>query len=222
VSLRYHGEDSHGTPLGGFCSCIGITLVLFFTFGTMFSYLSFSQVNTQTLETYVDTTRSWANCTKAGNECMFLNGNTFMPFITLADFNSPKVADLNTYIQPMFFAFERMLNGTAQDTVWYKAVPCTDFYAQVYGNTSAIPPSLQKELTPLWGFEWLCPDFTPDSIYLLQNDPLNYNFGTNFNMVVNFCSAMNMFVADGVVCETDSTVIWNYLANMKVSHKFVR
>lgn len=91
----------------------------------------------------------------------------------------------------------------------------------MYGSYENIPPSLQAELTPLWGFTWLCPNFTPDEYFLLQNDPLNYNFGTNFNLVINYCYVMPIGI-DPALCETDHPTMWAYLANVKVSHKFVR
>lgn len=56
-----------------------------------------------------------------------------------------------------------------------------------------------------------------------MNDPFMFNWGANFNMIVNFCdvAASNMQQTDPA-CETDRLTIWNYIKNVSVSSKVVR
>jgi hypothetical protein len=108
----------------------------------------------------------------------------------LADDHDPsvKVANLSTYILSEFYMYELHINGSEIYT-WYDAVPCVQYYEEIYGSFDAIPKSLQRELIGIHNTPWMCPNMpiTGDEQYLLQNDPWQYNFGTNLNYVVNFC-----------------------------------
>jgi hypothetical protein len=57
---------------------------------------------------------------------------------------------------------------------------------------------------------------------VLQNDPWQYNFGTNLNYVVNFCwvSAARKGIVDPNCVTGDS--LYAYIDKTRVSHKFVR
>ena len=57
----------------------------------------------------------------------------------------------------------------------------------------------------------------------LNNDPFTYNVGQDLNFVINFCDVAAE--AKGVVdpnCETNHTLIYEYIDKCRISHKFVR
>jgi hypothetical protein len=125
----------------------------------------------------------------------------------IIDFNNAatKVANLSTIIVPEFYFYQ---NAAGVETyTWYDAIPCTEYYKQIYGSMDDLPPSLMEELIPIHNTTWLCPNIPHgDEQYYLQNDPWQYNFGADLNFVVNFCyvSALRKGIVDPN-CVTDST-----------------
>ena len=184
--------------------------------------MSFSQVNDQILVTNVDVPNN-LNCSALDNECQHLNGTTFMPFVMIADKHNEtaKVANLSTYIVPEFYSYRKYENGT-EEYEWFETVECTDYYINIFGSFENIPRTLQAEMRSLHNTTWKCPNL-PQQGFVLQNDPFNYDFGTNFNFVVNFCfvSAERQDQPDPN-CITDQQQLYDYIDKTRVSHKFVR
>ena len=57
----------------------------------------------------------------------------------------------------------------------------------------------------------------------LNNDPFTYIVGQDLNFVINFCDVAAE--AKGVVdpnCETNHTLIYEYIDKCRISHKFIR
>lgn len=50
-----------------------------------------------------------------------------------------------------------------------------------------------------------------------------FNWGANFNMIINYCdvAAANLQQTDSN-CVTDRTAVWSYIRNVSVSSKVVR
>lgn len=144
----------------------------------------------------------------------------------IADNNQPavKVANLSTYIMSEFYVYNLDKDGTETYT-WFDAVPCDQYFSQIFGGPENIPETLKKELIGVLNSEWLCPDMpvTGGAQFQLQNNPFQYNYGTNLNYVTNFCyvSALRKGVVDPN-CVTDQTELYNYIDSTRVSHKFVR
>ena len=104
---------------------------------------------------------------------------------------------------------------------WIDGVDCIDYYTGIFGSYDNIPYSLKQELIPLHNTRWVCPDIKS---FTLQNDPYNYNFGQNFNWVVNFCDvvAARKGVVDPDCVPNDSTEMWDYINYARISTKYVR
>jgi len=154
-----------------------------FIFGTISMYTTFSNVDSNTTLTGVDVAQTEV-CDAAANQCLHLKGTNYMPFAYLT-YKKNGYAAQNVVV-PEFYA-----NNDGIPT-WYSAVPCLDFYVDVYGDdfySDEWPLSLIYELvnegeanpTP-----WLCPNITKDEMYILGHEPV-LSHGSNFNFVVNAC-----------------------------------
>lgn len=141
----------------------------------------------------------------------------------IMDYNEPKAANLSNYIIPEFYVYHLDPDGTETYT-WYDAVDCIDYFTQIYGSLGNIPETLMKELIGVHNTNWLCPNIPPGDTYVLQNDPWNYNFGTNFNFVVNYCfvSAQRQGITDPNCVPYSGGGLLGYVDFTRVSHKFVR
>jgi hypothetical protein len=155
--------------MGGLISILGFFLVASFIFGSLLTYSTFQQVNQQTLENYVDVPQNF-DCEADGNECQHLNATQLFPFVLIADNNDPsvKVANLSTYILSEFYIYHLDLDGSETYT-WYDAVPCIEYYEQIYGSLENMPKSLQRELIGVHSTQWMCPNMqiTGDEQYVL-------------------------------------------------------
>ena len=134
---------------------------------------------------------------------------------------SVKVANLSSYVIPEFYIYELDPDGTEKYT-WIEAVDCFDYFNNIYGSRKNYPHTLPDEMIPLHNTTWLCPNI-PNDEYILQNDPFNFNFGTNLNFVVNLCTV----VADrkGIYdpnCVSNRSEVFDYIDKARVYHKFVR
>ena len=92
--------------------------------------------------------------------------------------------NITNYFVPEFYSYISPPNDAPSEVFWYGAIDCIDLYTQIFGSTEKIPPSLATELEPLDEFRWLCPNITE---MVLMSDPYNYDFGQNFNFVLNYC-----------------------------------
>ena len=213
VSLNWKKEKVHRTHLGGICSILTTIFVGLFMIGLFSQYFRFNQYDQLTLEERTETHTN-DDCSDPIAKCMTMNNTQWIPFVTIGDFNSNKVANLSAYVIPQFWTYQKFLNGT-EKTQFYDAIPCS----QIFANTT--DESLKDELIPLFnGSEWWCPDLKNIT---LNNDPFAYFIGQNFNFVVNFCDvAAAAKGADNSTCETDRTLIQDYIDKCRISHKFIR
>ena len=78
------------------------------------------------------------NCSAPDNECQHLNATQLLPFVLIDDNNDIRVANLSTYVVPEFFIYQENLNST-NNYIWYDAVPCTDYYLNIYGSYDNMP-----------------------------------------------------------------------------------
>jgi hypothetical protein len=131
-----------------------------------------------------------------------------------------KVANFSSYLIGEFYEYTHLEDGTIE-MVWYDSVDCIDFYSEIFGGFENIPSSLQDELIPLHNTRWMCPDIRD---FVLQNDPINYNFGKSFNWVVNFCDvvAARKGITDPNCVPSDSQQMWDYINYARISTKYVR
>lgn len=102
VSMHYEGDSSKSTRVGGLVSIVGILLVGAFFAGAISMYLAFNNVYVNTSTTGIDPLYL-RNCNAADNQCIQLNGTTFMPFVHLK--GDP--ANYSAYMVPEFYSFER-------------------------------------------------------------------------------------------------------------------
>ena len=88
----------------------------------------------------------------------------------IADNNDPsvKVANFSTYILSEFYIYHLDLDGNETYT-WFDAVPCIEYYEQIYGSLENMPISLQRELIGVHSTKWMCPNMqiTGDEQYHL-------------------------------------------------------
>ena len=56
-----------------------------------------------------------------------MNNTQWMPFVTMRDDNINQVANLNTYVIPQFFTFERFADGSSIET-FYDTIPCKPIF----------------------------------------------------------------------------------------------
>lgn len=166
------------------------------------------------------------DCSAADNQCQHLNATELFQFVLIADNNDAaiKVANFSTILVSEFYIYNLQADGTETYT-WYDAVPCLEYFLQIYGSIEAMPETLAKELIEVHNTNWTCPNFpiTGGEQYHLQNDPWQYNYGTNLNYVINFCwvSAQRKGITDPG-CVTDQAFLNSYINGARVSHKFVR
>ena len=146
-----------------------------------------------------------------------MNNTQWMPFVTIGDFHNDttgRIANLSTYIVPQFYTEEKFKDGSTK-RIFYDAIECS----AVFENVDDL--ALKEELVPLYsGSTWWCPNLQEIT---LNNDPTTYNVGQNFNFVINFCDIAAE--AKGVIdpnCETNRTLIYDYIDKCRVAQKFVR
>ena len=87
---------------------------------------------------------------------------------------------------------------------WHKAVPCKGMFPHVTGVRAK---EFEEE-------GWLCPNITEFSVY---NDPDLFDFGENFNLVINYCSISD---PNDPNCK-NKTEIDDYLNSVRINHKFI-
>ena len=158
-----------------------------------------------------------ADCRNPAAICQTMNNTEWIPFVTIGDFHDEtngRIANLSTYVIPQFWTYEKFKDGSIQK-IFYDAIECRPIFENV--NDLA----LEKELIPLYAeSKWWCPDLKEIT---LNNDPFTYTVGQDLNFVINFCDVAAE--AKGVVdpnCETNHTLIYEYIDKCRVSHKFIR
>jgi len=84
----------------------------------------------------------------------------------------------------------------------YGAIPCQDYFTQVYGSEANFTDSLLIEIGKLG---WLCPNMGAAGNYTLANDPMLKDYGANFIFVVNLCQSALTNKSRKALCVTDQT-----------------
>ena len=188
IKLNFNKKSSYTTRLGGFVSLIGILVIAFFTFGTLYQFFTFGAINQTSTEKYRDFTKNSTCSSELEDEsCSHLSPQNLMPFVSFVDNNNSSMKSLNLsqYIIPEFYAQTKHVNGSVTNK-WYDVVECRTLYPEKTSKT------LENELIQINNVPWLCPNITDNLDYhiVLQNDPKTLPFGSSFNFVVNFCDVV--------------------------------
>ena len=119
VNLKFRQKQYHKTFLGGMCSFIALALVLFFTLNELFDLFVQPDFQVQAFVNYLQL--------ESNLQSYAITPDQFTIAAMTMDYNEELVADLNSYVVPMFWSRQATPQGSWSS--FYKAKPCTEMYA---------------------------------------------------------------------------------------------